>query len=95
MTDLISLAQPRDALRKRELSATELAEAYIAAAERARVLNAFVLETPDRARALAASLRCPPPSRPISGVRRRGAPGQTQQAAGRLAPAKMVVGFRS
>jgi aspartyl-tRNA(Asn)/glutamyl-tRNA(Gln) amidotransferase subunit A len=55
MTDLTSLtlAQARDALRKRELSAAELAEAYIAAAERARVLNAFVLETPDRARAMA------------------------------------------
>jgi aspartyl-tRNA(Asn)/glutamyl-tRNA(Gln) amidotransferase subunit A len=55
MTDLTSLtlAQARDALRKREFSATELAEAYIAAAERARVLNAFVLETPDRARAMA------------------------------------------
>jgi aspartyl-tRNA(Asn)/glutamyl-tRNA(Gln) amidotransferase subunit A len=55
MTDLTSLtlAQARDALRRREFSATELAEAYIAAAERARVLNAFVLETPDRARAMA------------------------------------------
>ncbi len=55
MTDLTSLtlAQARDALRKREFSATELVEAYIAAAERARVLNAFVLETPDRARAMA------------------------------------------
>src|SRR6201996_7454558 len=55
MTDLTSLtlAQARDALRKREFSATELAEAYIAAAERARMLNAFVLETPDRARAMA------------------------------------------
>jgi aspartyl-tRNA(Asn)/glutamyl-tRNA(Gln) amidotransferase subunit A len=55
MTDLTSLtlARARDALRKREFSATELAEAYIAAAARARVLNAFVLETPDRARAMA------------------------------------------
>ena len=55
MTDLTSLtlAQARDALRKREFSATELAEAYIAAAERARALNAFVLETPDRARTMA------------------------------------------
>jgi aspartyl-tRNA(Asn)/glutamyl-tRNA(Gln) amidotransferase subunit A len=55
MTDLTSLtlAQARDALRKREFSATELAEAYIAAAERARALNAFALETPDRARTMA------------------------------------------
>src|SRR5579859_6158960 len=55
MTDLISLtlAQARDALRKREFSATELAEAYVAAAAQARALNAYVLETPDRARAMA------------------------------------------
>jgi aspartyl-tRNA(Asn)/glutamyl-tRNA(Gln) amidotransferase subunit A len=55
MTDLTSLtlAQARDALREREFSATELAEAYIAAAERARALNAFVLETPERARTMA------------------------------------------
>jgi len=55
MTDLTSLtlAQARDALRKREFSATELADAYIAAATRGRALNAFVLETPDRARAMA------------------------------------------
>jgi aspartyl-tRNA(Asn)/glutamyl-tRNA(Gln) amidotransferase subunit A len=55
MTDLTSLtlAQARDALRKREFSATELAEAYIAAAEQARALNAFVLETPERARTMA------------------------------------------
>jgi len=52
MTDLtsLSLAQARDALRKKEFSAVELVEAYLAAIERARALNAFVLETPDRAR---------------------------------------------
>src|SRR5580700_3795839 len=55
MTDLtsLSLAQARDALGKKELSAIELADAYLAAAENARVLNAFVLETPDRAREMA------------------------------------------
>jgi aspartyl-tRNA(Asn)/glutamyl-tRNA(Gln) amidotransferase subunit A len=55
MTDLtaLTLAQARDALRKREFSATELADAYIAAAAKARALNAYVLETPDRARAMA------------------------------------------
>jgi aspartyl-tRNA(Asn)/glutamyl-tRNA(Gln) amidotransferase subunit A len=55
MTDLTSLtlAQARDALRKREFSATELADAYLAAMGQARALNAFVLETPDRARAMA------------------------------------------
>jgi aspartyl-tRNA(Asn)/glutamyl-tRNA(Gln) amidotransferase subunit A len=49
----LTLAQARDALRKREFSATELAQAYLAAVEQARALNAFVLETPDRARAMA------------------------------------------
>src|SRR5262249_35921890 len=55
MTDLTSLtlAQARDALRRREFSATELADAHIGAIERARALNAFVLETPDRAREMA------------------------------------------
>jgi aspartyl-tRNA(Asn)/glutamyl-tRNA(Gln) amidotransferase subunit A len=50
----LTLAQARDALRKREFSAAELAEAYLAAVEQARALNAFVQETPDRARAMAA-----------------------------------------
>jgi aspartyl-tRNA(Asn)/glutamyl-tRNA(Gln) amidotransferase subunit A len=55
MTDLtsLSLAQARDALRKKEFSATELADAHLAAIEKARALNAFVLETPERARAMA------------------------------------------
>jgi len=57
MTDLTSLtlAQARDALRTREFSATELTEAHLAAVEEARALNAFVLETPDRARDMARS----------------------------------------
>ena len=55
MTDLTSLtlAQAREALRKKEFSATELAEAHLAAVERARALNAFVMETPERARGMA------------------------------------------
>ena len=55
MTDLTSLtlAQARDALRKKEFTATELADAHLAAIEQARALNAFVLETPDRARDMA------------------------------------------
>jgi aspartyl-tRNA(Asn)/glutamyl-tRNA(Gln) amidotransferase subunit A len=55
MTDLTSLtlAQARDALRRKEFSATELADAHIDAVANARVLNAFVLETPDRARDMA------------------------------------------
>jgi len=52
MTDLTSLtlAQARDALRKKEFSATEFADAHVAAIEKARALNAFVLKTPERAR---------------------------------------------
>src|SRR6202167_587213 len=55
MTDLTSLtlAQARDALRKKDLSAIELADAHLADMAKARVLNAFVLETPDRARDMA------------------------------------------
>ena len=55
MTDLTSLtlAQARDGLRSKEFSATELAEAHLAAIESARALNAFVLETPERARDMA------------------------------------------
>lgn len=55
MTDLtdLSLAQARDGLRRREFSATELAEAHLCAMEQARALNAYVLETPDQARAMA------------------------------------------
>src|SRR3974390_1695289 len=55
MTDLTSLtlAQAREALRKKEFSATELAEAHLAAVEQARALNAFVRQAPERARAMA------------------------------------------
>ncbi len=55
MTDLTSLtlAQARDALRNKDFTATELAEAHLSAIEQARVLNAFVRETPDRARDMA------------------------------------------
>jgi aspartyl-tRNA(Asn)/glutamyl-tRNA(Gln) amidotransferase subunit A len=49
----LTLAEARDHLRNRACSAVELAEAHIASIERARGLNAFVLETPDAARAMA------------------------------------------
>jgi aspartyl-tRNA(Asn)/glutamyl-tRNA(Gln) amidotransferase subunit A len=51
MTDLTSLtlAQARDALRKKAISAIELTEAHLAAIAQARALNAFVRETPERA----------------------------------------------
>ncbi len=49
----LTIAAARDALRKKELSAIELADAHLAAIEKARALNAFVMETPERARAMA------------------------------------------
>ena len=55
MTDLTSLtlAQARDALRKKDISAIELADAYLADMAKARALNAFVLETPEGAHDMA------------------------------------------
>jgi aspartyl-tRNA(Asn)/glutamyl-tRNA(Gln) amidotransferase subunit A len=55
MTDLTSLtlADARDRLRRREFSATELTQAHLAAMEGARALNAYVLETPEHALAMA------------------------------------------
>ncbi|MBZ0259084.1 MAG: Asp-tRNA(Asn)/Glu-tRNA(Gln) amidotransferase subunit GatA [Hyphomicrobiales bacterium] len=55
MNDLTSLtiATAREGLRKKEFSALELTEAYIAAVEKARILNAYIVETPDKARAMA------------------------------------------
>src|SRR5215472_12643548 len=55
MTDptSLTLAQARDLLRQRKISASELAEAHLAAIARGRALNAFVLETPEQARAMA------------------------------------------
>jgi aspartyl-tRNA(Asn)/glutamyl-tRNA(Gln) amidotransferase subunit A len=55
MSDLTSLtlAQARDGLRAKSFSAAELTQAHLGAIERARGLNAFVLETPEQARAVA------------------------------------------
>ena len=55
MSDLtaLTLAQARDLLRKRAISARDLTDAHLAAAQAARDLNAFVLETPEKARAMA------------------------------------------
>jgi len=44
-----SLADARDAVRTKKISSRELTEAFVTAIEGARVLNAFVTETPDRA----------------------------------------------
>ena len=51
-TDL-TIAEARDALARKELSARELAEAQIAAMEAARPLNIMVTETPEKALAMA------------------------------------------
>ncbi len=55
MTDLTSLtlAEARDGLAKKSFKAIELTDAHLAAVEQARSLNAFVLETPEQARAMA------------------------------------------
>jgi len=55
MTELTSLtlAQARDRLRRKEITAVELTDAHIGAVEAARALNAFVKETPDHARDMA------------------------------------------
>jgi aspartyl-tRNA(Asn)/glutamyl-tRNA(Gln) amidotransferase subunit A len=51
MTDLtrISLAAARDGLRDKTFTATELTKAHLAAVEKARALNAYLVETPDLA----------------------------------------------
>ncbi len=55
MTDLTSLtlAEARDALKAKSFTAVELTDAYLAAMEKARVLNAYVTETPEKAREMA------------------------------------------
>ena len=57
MSDLLKLtiAQARDALSKGQFKAVELAEAYISAMEAARSLNAYIVETPEKARKMAAA----------------------------------------
>src|SRR5690349_21842016 len=51
VTDLtrLTLTEARDGLKAKTFSATDLAKAHIAAIEKARALNAFVLETPEHA----------------------------------------------
>jgi aspartyl-tRNA(Asn)/glutamyl-tRNA(Gln) amidotransferase subunit A len=49
----LTLAEARDGLKKKSFSALELADAHLTAIEKARALNAYVLETPERASAVA------------------------------------------
>src|SRR3979409_2005388 len=55
MTDLTSLtlAEARAGLASKCFSSLELTDAHLEAIEAARVLNAFVMETPEKARAMA------------------------------------------
>src|SRR5215510_8758728 len=55
MTDLTSLtlAEAREGLAKKSFTSLELTDAHLKAIEDARALNAFVLETPERAREMA------------------------------------------
>src|ERR1700745_153539 len=55
MTTLTSLtlAEAREGLAKKSFTSLELTDAHLKAMEDARALNAFVLETPDQARAMA------------------------------------------
>jgi aspartyl-tRNA(Asn)/glutamyl-tRNA(Gln) amidotransferase subunit A len=57
MTDLtaLTIAGIRDGLRGKEFSAAELTRAYLAAMEAARELNAYIVETPEKALAMAAA----------------------------------------
>jgi aspartyl-tRNA(Asn)/glutamyl-tRNA(Gln) amidotransferase subunit A len=50
----LTLAEARDGLRAKQFSAREIADAHLVAVEKARALNAYVLETPERAREMAA-----------------------------------------
>ena len=55
MTDLTSLtlAEAREGLANKSFTSLELTDAHLKAIEAARALNAFVLETPEQARAMA------------------------------------------
>ncbi len=49
----LTIGEARAALKSRSLSATELAKAHIEAVEKARGLNAYIMETPEKALAMA------------------------------------------
>jgi aspartyl-tRNA(Asn)/glutamyl-tRNA(Gln) amidotransferase subunit A len=51
----LTLASARDALRAKTFTATELTKTFLTAMEAARPLNAYVLETPEKALAMAAA----------------------------------------
>ena len=49
----LTLAEAREGLANKSFTSLELTDAHLAAIEAARALNAFVMETPDHARAMA------------------------------------------
>src|SRR5476649_2063359 len=49
----LTIAHARDGLKQKKFSSVELADAHLDAIEKARSLNAYVLETPERASAMA------------------------------------------
>jgi aspartyl-tRNA(Asn)/glutamyl-tRNA(Gln) amidotransferase subunit A len=49
----LTLAEARDGLRAKKFSAVEIADAYLGAIEKAKALNAYVLPTPEKAKAMA------------------------------------------
>ncbi|ACA18681.1 glutamyl-tRNA(Gln) amidotransferase, A subunit [Methylobacterium sp. 4-46] len=49
----LTLAEARDGLRRKAFSAREIAQAHLDAVARARALNAYLIETPERALAMA------------------------------------------
>ena len=51
----LTLSDLRDALKRRTVSSAEATRAYLDAIGAARELNAFVLETPEKAMAMAAA----------------------------------------
>jgi len=55
MTNLttLTIAEASAKLKAKEITAVELTDAYIAAVEQAKTLNAYIVETPDQARAMA------------------------------------------
>jgi aspartyl-tRNA(Asn)/glutamyl-tRNA(Gln) amidotransferase subunit A len=55
MTELtaLTIAEAREGLARKDFTALELTDAHLAAMEQARALNAYVLEAPERARAMA------------------------------------------
>jgi aspartyl-tRNA(Asn)/glutamyl-tRNA(Gln) amidotransferase subunit A len=67
----LTLAEARDGLDRKEFSACELTEAYIGAVEAVRPLNAFITETREIARDMAAAAdarRARGTARPIDGI---------------------------